>query len=248
MNMFTRNVNIATSAAQGAVFGIMAMRFVSTLHHVFFSISFRTFSMQNVDIKATAIGGNANASAGANNNTPKGTPVGGIVGGVIGGLALLLVITGAIFFCRRRMQQAEITLGPGNKDYFVLRPFGTQVIPVSLNNHYQNKTLMKVGCCIPKHILDVQPSSEPEYSMKKMNLPTPALVPLASKEREVLQQNELPRRRHSAVAMVVHAGPSHVPEHGRGEILRAEVDDLRREVEAMRNIAQPPTYVSVVGT
>jgi hypothetical protein len=67
------------------------------------------------------------------------------VGGVIGGLALLLVITGAIFFWRRRTQQAKITLGPAHNDYSVLRPFGTQVISVSQINHYPNETLINVG-------------------------------------------------------------------------------------------------------
>jgi hypothetical protein len=103
----------------------MAMRFVATPRRIFFLIPFRTSSMPNVDIKATAI-----RSARANN---KQTSVGGIVGGVIGGLALL-VITGAIFFWRRRMQQRRIILGSD-----VLQPFGAQVISVSLSNHYQSK-------------------------------------------------------------------------------------------------------------
>jgi hypothetical protein len=124
--MFCRGTNIVASAAQGAVFGIMAMRLYVVF--LFILISYLLFpSMQHVDIKATAAGGD--------NNTPKGTLVGAIVGGVIGELVLILVLTGAIFFWRSRMQQATNIPGPNNRTYSVLRPFHAQAIPVSLNDH-----------------------------------------------------------------------------------------------------------------
>jgi hypothetical protein len=191
--------------------------------------------MPNVNIKAT----------GAGNNTPyipKKTPVGAIVGGVIGGLALLLVITSAIFFWRRCVQRKRNIPGPGNKGYSVLRPFRAQAIPVSLNNHCQNEILMNVGV-LHFHISKFQPSSEPGHPMQNVTQPPSALIPLASKEREFLQQNELHHRHHSELAVPIPANETEVSESGGGEILRAEVDDLRRELEAIRNIAQaPPVY------
>jgi hypothetical protein len=42
--------------------------------------------------------------------------------------------------------------------------------------------------------------------------------------------------------MPIPANQTEVSESGRREILRAEVDDLRREMEAIRNIAHPPIY------
>jgi hypothetical protein len=188
-------------------------------------------SIPNVDIKATGAGGN--------NNTPKGTSVGAIVGGVIGGLALLLVITSVIFFRRRRMQQASKIPDVDNTAHSVLRPFRAQAIQVSLNDHCQNEILMDVGV-LHFHISNFQPSSEPQYPMQSVNQPASPLVPLASKGRELLQQNEPHHRHHSERDILIPANQTVVSGSGRGEVSRAEVDDLRREMEAIRNIAQPP--------
>jgi hypothetical protein len=70
--------------------------------------------------------------------------------------------------------------------------------------------------------------------------PIPPFQPLSSKQREVLQQHQAHRYQPSESALSSFTNPYSASVSGREDILRAEVDELRREMEVIRNIAQPP--------
>ncbi|KAF7783408.1 hypothetical protein Agabi119p4_1432 [Agaricus bisporus var. burnettii] len=205
------------SAIHGAAFAILAMR------------------LKNVDIRPSNTGANVNAE--------KKTPIGSIVGGVIGGLALLLVIAGATLFWRRRqVQQHKGVVGLRDEGNHNLQPFIIpSYTPVNNSDNASGPRKQNLDASRRRSIfrgpfsktssdplrtgkLHLNDSERNNHSQAADNVA--AVSPpqsLSNREREIIRQN-----RSSTAGSV------------REVALRAEMDELRREVEAIRHIAQPP--------
>jgi hypothetical protein len=200
---------------------------------------------------------NVNISPGGNANAGKNSPVGAIVGGVIGGLAFLLLIVGAVFFWRRRrIQQSRVVVDLQNENPQP-QPFITQYYPINANDSAFQ--FPKPSPTTPLTPTRQEPLSEPrpepiriegsysdasgpnhQLSPSTPTLPSPQFQPLSTKQREALQQNRSHQYQPSESAVSSLTTPYTASGSGREDALRAEVDELRREMEAIRNIAQPP--------
>ncbi|XP_006457508.1 hypothetical protein AGABI2DRAFT_181692 [Agaricus bisporus var. bisporus H97] len=232
------------SAAQGAVFGILAMK------------------LKNVDIfPAVSAGGGGNGTGNAQKNAEKKTSVSAIVGGVIGGLALLLIVGGAILFWRwRQMQRSKVILNPLYSEEPVNpQLFTSQYVPISSKG-----SVLRTWAGLVRHHPNRKPPARDELceSFSELHDPgrphnrdtswrdhrppiatkRPPIMPpqlLSSKEREVPRRNPSHSDQFEPAQPVITIGRSAAGSRG-DEILRAEVEELRREMEAIRDIAQPP--------
>ncbi|EKM77075.1 hypothetical protein AGABI1DRAFT_130801 [Agaricus bisporus var. burnettii JB137-S8] len=233
------------SAAQGAVFGILAMK------------------LKNVDIfpAVSAGGGGGSSSGNAQKNAEKKTSVSAIVGGVIGGLVFLLIVGGAILFWRwRQMQRSKVILNPLYSEEPVNpQLFTSQYAPISskgsvlrtwaglVRHHPNRKTPARDELCErfsdrhdpgrPHHRDTSWRDHRPPIATKRPPITPPQL--LSSKERGVPGRNLSHSDRSEPAQPVVTIGQSAAGSRG-DEILRAEVDELRREMEAIRDITHPP--------
>ncbi|KAF7783398.1 hypothetical protein Agabi119p4_1422 [Agaricus bisporus var. burnettii] len=228
------------SAAQGAAFGILAMK------------------LKNVDIIPTFSRGSGDN---AENNAEKRISVGAIVGGVIGGLAFLLIVVGAIFFWRwRQIQRSKVVISPlYPKEPVNPQLFTSQYAPISSKGsvlrtlaglvrcHTNRKPPARDELC--ESFSEVHDPGRPhnrDTSWRDHRPPIatkrPPIMPpqlLSSKERSVPGQNPSHPNPSEPAQPVVTTGRCAAGPRG-DEILRAEVEELRREMEAIRDMAHPP--------
>ncbi|EKM77069.1 hypothetical protein AGABI1DRAFT_108435 [Agaricus bisporus var. burnettii JB137-S8] len=219
------------SAAQGAAFGILAM------------------NLKNVEISRSNSGGSGNVE--------KRTPIGAIVGGVIGGIAFVLIVATAIFFWRRRrVHRLRGGIDLHDEHHAKPHPFVTQYAPVNNNDSAFQFSQQRSDASLsppPWQESLPEPFSEPQNSERPHSytsgrnhlsatptLPITAPQPLSTKQREILRQNQSHQSQPSESAVSTLTNPWSAAGSGREDVLRAEVDELRREMEAIRNIAQPP--------
>ncbi|KAF7783397.1 hypothetical protein Agabi119p4_1421 [Agaricus bisporus var. burnettii] len=218
------------SAAQGAAFGILAMK------------------LKNVDITPAF-------SRGSGDNA-----VSAIVGGVIGGLAFLLIVGGAIFFWRRRqMQRLKVVVNPLLEEPVNPQLITSQYAPISSKG-----SILRTWAGLGRHHANRRPSATDELCERFSELhdagrphnhdgscrerrpliatTPPPIVPhqvLSSKERGDPRQNPSHSNQAEPAQPVVTIGRS-AAESGGEEIWRAEVEELRREMGAIRDMAHPP--------
>jgi hypothetical protein len=173
------------------------------------------------------------------------------VGGAIGGLAFLLIIGSVIFLWRRcGARQSRLVIDKCNENNSRLMPFlpryGSTNGNGSVHQSHKPKPLAGLESSAPPVLLG-QSKSEPDASGRNHHQlpgtathPVPPLQPLSTEQREALQQSQRDLFRPSESATPSHTNPYPATGSPGEEVLRAEVDELRREVEAIRDIAQPP--------
>ncbi|XP_006457506.1 hypothetical protein AGABI2DRAFT_123370 [Agaricus bisporus var. bisporus H97] len=247
------------SAAQGAAFGILAMKFVSNLMFIYPKFNSYVMSrLKNVDIIPTFSRGSGDN---AEKNAEKRISVSAIVGGVIGGLAFLLIVGGAIFFWRRRqIQRSKVVISPlYPKEPVNPQLFTSQYAPISskgsvlrtwaglVRRHMNHRPPARDELCErfselhdpgrPYNRDTSRRDNRPPIATKRPPIMPPQL--LSSKEREVPRQHPSHSNPSEPAQPVVTIGRS-AAGPGGDEILRAEVEELRREMEAIRDIAHPP--------
>ncbi|KAF5346060.1 hypothetical protein D9756_010802 [Leucocoprinus leucothites] len=229
----------SNSAIWGAAFGILAL------------------NLPNVPIQSDALP----------NTTPSKRNVGAIVGGVIGGLAGLLAILVGIFFWRRHQHKhdpqnvldaedskprpfnSSSTSMNGNNSGIIVTD-GAQLsntnATISPSQHWspdwegmsQNPRFFSGATGSGSDVADSNTSS----SLPPGAAPPPA-ISLSSKHREALGLNRIPGTYHVAApsesAVSTLSNPYSTSASG-AEDLRAEVEQLRREMESIRHMAEPP--------
>jgi hypothetical protein len=184
----------------------------------------------------------------------KKTPVGAIVGGVIGGVALFLTVAGAIFFWRRSRvkKQPKVVIDPRyEEEQAKPHPFDIQRAPINNDSASQLQKRSSNANLMPSNRESLEPRSESRHSggsyldgRGDTHLPVATTLPVQSSkqsynEREASQQNQSAQNpSESAESASTNARSAMRSE--RGQTWRVEVEELRREMEAIRNMAQPP--------
>ncbi|KAF9445097.1 hypothetical protein P691DRAFT_735541 [Macrolepiota fuliginosa MF-IS2] len=221
------------SAIQGAAFGMISL------------------SLPNVNINVNSV----NSPSGSTKSTVN---VGAIVGGVLGGLAFLLILFAGGIFWRKRQQKRYAAVTIDDDAYAKPRPFNTAVsssAPV-VNYHPNDPDLARSppspsttspGPWTPPGWDGVSQPQQPGSGTDTTpdSLPVGAAGAMSNKQREALglRANQNRARVHnptpSESAVSTLSNPYSAP-GSQTEELRAEVEQLRREMANIRHMAEPP--------
>jgi hypothetical protein len=177
--------------------------------------------------------------------TDKKTRVGAIVGGVIGGVALFLIVVGAIFCSRRsRVRQPKVVIDPHYEEEQARpRPFETQRGPTANDSTSRLQKQSSNANLLPSD--PREPRSESRHSAGfNEDPPLAGAAPVqlsqsSQKDREASLPNQSAQNQSELVDSAPPNAPSAVRSE-RAQTWRAEVEELRREMEAIRNMAEPP--------
>lgn len=196
--------------------------------------------MPNVTITAEGLSGSNGSSGGSNGGTASKSNVGPIVGGVVGGVggAVLLALLG-FFLWRRSRSGAQYD---GEKaDIHSERPI-TEPVPYNYVREDQLPLSVAVSDSLPRSSTAVdssRPSKMREAVGAQYSTPssqaastsyTPSRAPASSREPPTATSSSDLNSARSPISSSEVAG------------LRAEVENLRREVLLIHGSEPPPTY------
>lgn len=188
--------------------------------------------MNNVEINPASVEEDVNAE--------KKPPVGSIMGGVVGGAAFLFIVAGAIFFWRRHKVRQHVVDPLYEEERVEPHPFNTQYAPISDDD---GALPLRKRSRHPNIRLSTGNDLSDRRSGPPGETATPPITPpqpLSSKGRGILLQNQSHQNQSALSEPALTGAPSTAGGETGGEIWRAEVEELRRQVEAIRDIAQPP--------
>lgn len=197
--------------------------------------NFLLFSLQNVNIRASQIG----------TGSHKTTNVGAVVGGVLGGFAFLLLAATIFVFWRKHKQRRQSTIAAIlDEEHYEAEPFTAARYGTANDSMVQISHQTSLGWT-PDGLVLSQPQSPPDVA--PATLPPGAATPgISRKQREALglSRGHISMQSESAVSSFSNLNPAPTPVSATGtEDLRAEVEQLRREMETIRHITDaPPGY------
>lgn len=160
-----------------------------------------------------------------------------------------LLFVGVILFFLWRKHKQQRTLEPIDDKYSKLRPFTTERV-VSYNPNpsgtdrsglSQSQGRANAGATGRKGVS--RPLQGLDADPMPMLLPTGVTPPVAmsNKQREALnRRNQGPPHGHNPTSSVSTQSDPYFASVAGTRDLRAEMDQLRREVESIRNITEPP--------
>ncbi len=196
-------------------------------------------SLPNVNITSQPVG---------SSGSRRKDDVGPIVGGVLGGLAFFLLVAAAAFiFWRKRKRQQLAAITVIDEEQYKPDPFSVaEYNNVSRGVAQMPYSIIVGGQRAPDGAGFFQPQSPSDVGTSSTSLsagaaavPTPAM---SRKQREALGWSRGHVSMQSESALSSFSSPHSASASGT-EDLRAEVEQLRREMESIRNIADaPPGY------